>query len=267
MTYRLYTLGLLASFGVGALAQSSSTGSPAYVPGVTYQKDNPNYPARNPFYFEGRVDWNLLKINEPSNTWEYMQRGIHRQDDLEDHTGAIADYKQSIAMNNLANKTCQFVTTAPPPTGKLDPPPCMFTVRLRLAGLLREEDPKDAIELYEEALAIDPLRLGVHAAIGEAYVIMAEKANQSQAPGLYQQAVTEYKAELALSPVTALQIQVTGDEANNAHVHWALAEVYEKLHQASDEMNELESLSQGNQVAQRHLPLANQARAEEDGEG
>jgi tetratricopeptide (TPR) repeat protein len=229
---------------VGAWAQSSST----YVPGVTYQKDNPNYPTRNPFYFEGRIDWNLLKITQPSNAWEYMERGIYKQDDLEDYAGAIADYQQSIAMNNLAAKTCQLVTTALPSSGQLDPPPCMFTVRLRLAGLLRESDPTQAISLYQEALNIDPLRLGVHNAIAEVYASMADSASvPNQATTLYQQAVTEYQAEITLSPVTPLQIQVTGDTANNAHVHWELAEVYGKLNQPSDQMNELNLYLQATQ--------------------
>ena len=197
MTHRLCLIALSTSLAVGALAQSSST----YVPGVTYQQTNPNYPIRNPFYFEGRIDWNLLKITQPSNAWEYAQRGIYKQDDLEDYTGAIADYQQSISMNSLANKTCQLVTTATPATGQLDPPPCMFTVRLRLAGLLSASQPQQAIALYQEVLAIDPLRLGVNAAIAEVYVTMAgQTTDQSQVPGLYQQAITALTAELALSP-------------------------------------------------------------------
>ena len=84
-----------------------------YTPGVTYQTTNPNYPARNPFYFEGRVDWDLLKIDQPSNAWEFAQRGIHKQDDLEDFAGAIDDYRKAISMNNLQNGTCQIVTSAP----------------------------------------------------------------------------------------------------------------------------------------------------------
>jgi tetratricopeptide (TPR) repeat protein len=244
MTHHLSLIALLSSVAVGAWAQSSST----YVPGVTYQKDNPNYPTRNPFYFEGRIDWNLLKITQPSNAWEYMERGIYKQDDLEDYAGAIADYQQSIAMNNLAAKTCQLVTTALPSSGQLDPPPCMFTVRLRLAGLLRESDPTQAISLYQEALNIDPLRLGVHNAIAEVYASMADSASvPNQATTLYQQAVTEYQAEITLSPVTPLQIQVTGDTANNAHVHWELAEVYGKLNQPSDQMNELNLYLQATQ--------------------
>ena len=39
--------------------------------------------------------------------------------------------------------------------------------------------------------------------------------------------------------MTPLQTQVTGDTANNAHVHWELAEVYEKLNQTSDQISEL----------------------------
>ena len=49
-------------------------------------------------------------------------------------TDAIADYQTSISMNNLANGTCQLITSATGPgAGTENPPPCMFTVRLRLA--------------------------------------------------------------------------------------------------------------------------------------
>jgi hypothetical protein len=77
---------------------------------------------------------------------------------------------------------------------------------------------------------------------------MADSASvPNQATTLYQQAVTEYQAEITLSPVTPLQIQVTGDTANNAHVHWELAEVYGKLNQPSDQMNELNLYLQATQ--------------------
>jgi hypothetical protein len=89
-------------------------------------------------------------------------------------------------------------------------------------------------------LNIDPMRLGVNAAIGETYVTMAQTATDAtQAPGFYQSAIAAYKAELALSPVTPLQTKLTGDAANNAHVHWELAEVYEAIKDPSDQMSEL----------------------------
>jgi tetratricopeptide (TPR) repeat protein len=235
LSARLSAIALFFLLAACVLAQSTST----YVPGVTYQTANPNYPIPNPFYFEGRIDWNLLKITTPSNAWEYMERGIHEQDDLDDNTDAIADYEQSITMSNLTNKTCQLVTVAPT-TGTLNPPPCIFTVRLRLAGLLAATQPLQAIALYQEVLTIDPLRLGVNAAIGAIYVTMAQTATDAtQVPGLYQSAITAYQGEIANSPVTPLETQLTTDTANNAHVHWALAEIYRALNQPSNEASEL----------------------------
>jgi tetratricopeptide (TPR) repeat protein len=240
MTYRILLSGLslIAFASEQALAQTS----PPYIPGVTYQTDNPNYFKPNPFYFEGRIDWNLLNLTQPVNAWDYAQRGIHNQDDLLNTAAAITDYQTSISLNSLANGSCQIVTTNTklPTSGPLNPPPCMFTVRLRLAGLLRGSNPQQAISLYNEVLQIDPLRLGVNSAIAETYVTMAEAATSpSTVQSLFQNAVTSYQAELALSPVTPLETQLTGDQANNAHVHWALADIYEKLGQSTNQLNEL----------------------------
>lgn len=134
---------------------------------MTFQTTNPNYPQPNPFYFEGRIDWNLLKITIPTNAWEFAQRGIYKQDDLEDPAGAIVDYRQSVAMNGLTNGTCQIVTGSIPTSGTLNPPPCMFTVRLRLAGLLRQSSPQEVCH-NELPRSHTPLTLfagGGHAAL------------------------------------------------------------------------------------------------------
>jgi len=212
-----------------------------YTPGVTYQGTNPNYPVRNPFHFEGRIDWDLLKIDQPSNAWEFAQRGIHKQDDLEDFVGALADYRKAISMNSLAEGSCQIITSAPVGFGQnTNPPPCMFTVRLRLGNLLKHDSPQDAIALFQEVLKIDPLRLGVNAFIGEAYTNLAASADDDGRAQLLQSAVAAYQAELAMSPVTAQSVKLTGDEANNAHVHWALAALYQKLAQFSDAASELD---------------------------
>lgn len=240
MTKRILFAGvsLIAFASERALAQTS----PPYVPGVTFQTDNPNYFKPNPFYFEGRIDWNLLNLTQPVNAWDYAQRGIHNQDDLQNPAAAITDYQTSISLNSLANGSCQIVTTNTkfPATGTLNPPPCMFTVRLRLAGLLRSTNPAQAISLYNEVLKIDPLRLGVNSALAETYVTMAESStNPATVQSLFQNAVTSYQSELALSPVTPLETQLTGDDANNAHVHWALADIYDKLGQPANELNEL----------------------------
>ena len=201
-----------------------------YTPG-DFQSTNPNYKTRNPFYFEGRVDWDLLNITQPSTAWEFAQRGIHKQDDLGDTVGAIADYSQALAMNSLVNGSCQLITTAPAGFGQnTNPPPCMFTPRLRLANLIRSSQPQNAIGLLQEVLLIDPLRLNVNAMIGQINAAMAQTATDpTQANSFYGQAITAYQAELALSPVNE---RLTRDEANNAHVHWALAEIYRLISDA-----------------------------------
>jgi tetratricopeptide (TPR) repeat protein len=210
---------------------------------VTYQADNPNYMTRNPFYFEGRIDWNLLKITTPSDAWEYAQRGIHYQDDLEDMPSAIADYEKALSLNSLSNGTCQILKSTPAGYARnTNPPPCMFTFRLRLANLVKEDEPDVALGLFQEVLTIDPLRLGVNEFIGEVYESMAKKASdEASKEADLQKAIAAYKAELALSPVNATTIAVTGDKANNAHVHWALAEIYRELGDQSEQADELQA--------------------------
>ena len=230
----------LCCMAIAAVSAVSGQTKP-YQPG-DYQTANPAYPKRNPFYFEGRIDYDLLKITVPGDAWEFAQRGIYRQDDLEDIPAAISDYRESIARNNLSNGTCQLITAAPTGFGQTtNPPPCMFTVRLRLGHLLQTTSPSEAIGLFREVLVIDPLRLGVNALIGETYSQMAKNATDDATKTAdLKLAVTAYQAELALSPVTPLSVQLTGDQANNAHVHWELAEVYEELGQDADVARELD---------------------------
>jgi tetratricopeptide (TPR) repeat protein len=206
-----------------------------------FQTANPHYPNRNPFYFEGKIDYEKLGIASPGNAWEYAQRGIHRQDDLEDITGAMADYRESLSLNSLGKGSCQIVTSVPAQDfGKLDPPPCMFTVRLRLGYLLMRDTPEEAITLFREVLRIDPQRLEVNSLMGAAYTTSAGRAKGSERRRLYSQAIAAYQAELALSPVTAQTTALTGDEANNAHTHWALAGIYEKLEESASAVVEYE---------------------------
>ena len=233
-----------AAFAQHTPTNGLTTGNGPYVPGVTYQSDNPNYLNRNPFYFEGRVDWNLLKITTPSTTWEFTQRGIHYQDDLQDMTSAIADYQTAISMNSLTNGTCQIITTAALAAAStaLNPAPCMFTPRLRLAHLMLDESPDVAIGLYQQVLQIDPLRLGVNAFIGEAYEVKAAAAaDQTSKTSFLKSAIAAYNAELALSPVTASYTALTGDKANNAHVHWSLEEIYLEMGDTANQATQLQA--------------------------
>jgi tetratricopeptide (TPR) repeat protein len=117
----------------------------------------------------------------------------------------------------------------------------MFTVRLRLGNLLITSDPNTALSLFQEVLTIDPLRLGVNAMIGQAYTVLGDNAsNTGDKEEFYRDAVSYYQAEISLSPVTDVSLKITGDEANNAHVHWALAGLYDKLGATKDEVTELD---------------------------
>ena len=193
------------------------------------RENNPNYPARNPFYFEGKIDYELLGIDEPANAWEYMQRGILRQDDQENYREAIQDYRRALELNNTENGTCQIVTAVPENFNTLDPPPCIFTLRLRLGYLLIHDEPEESIRLFREVLEIDPLRLEVHFLTAEAYEFLAEEtADEQERTELYLKAIEELRAELALTP-PADNPELSPDQANNAHTHWLLAEIHEKL--------------------------------------
>ena len=246
-----YRIPILVVVGLAVLLVSVFAQSGGYTPGE-FQSSNPNYPKPNPFYFEGKIDWNLLNITTPSNAWEYLQRGMHYQDDMDDVPDATTDYQTSLSMNSLQSGTCQIVTAATLVNGNvptsLTPAPCMFTVRLRLGYLQRETNPSSAIELFQEVLQIDPQRLGVNTLIAETYVIEAQNATdpttQSQA---YANAVAAFQAELALSPVTPQFTALKTDTANNSKVHWELAQVYEATGQNSLAASELQAYLQATQ--------------------
>jgi tetratricopeptide (TPR) repeat protein len=118
----------------------------------------------------------------------------------------------------------------------------MFTIRLRLGYLLRQTDPAQAISLFQEVLQIDPLRLEINEMIGDVYKQEAENTTDpTQQQADYQNAINFYNAELALSPVTPAVTALTGDTANNAHVHWDLAEIYAALGNTTSEKTELQA--------------------------
>ena len=159
-------------------------------------------------------------------------------------------------MNSLLQSggTCQIVTLATvrswngTPPAQLNPAPCMFTVRLRLGYLWRETNPSAAIQLFQEVLQIDPQRLGVNTLIAETYVIEAQQSTDpTTQQNAYNNAISAYKAELALSPLTPQSTSLTKDTANNSKVHWELAQVYQATGQNSLAVSELQSYLQATQ--------------------
>jgi len=76
--------------------------------------------------------------------------------------------------------------------------------------------------------------------LGEAYEIKAKKAaDEGSKEAFLEKAIEAFDAELALSPVTEEYTALTGDKANNAHVHWALAEIYAELGNPAKQAEEL----------------------------
>src|SRR5213594_3685809 len=116
MNFKAPLIALIFALVLGVVGSVSSR------PQEETRGDNPNYPKRNPFYFEGKINYELLGIDTPRDAWEFVQRGIYRQDDLENAAGAMDDYRRAIESNSLSNGTCQLVTTAPVPAD-LTPPP------------------------------------------------------------------------------------------------------------------------------------------------
>lgn len=57
-------------------------------------------PASPALYFEAKVHWPSLGIETPRTAWEYAQRGIYRQDALEDEAGAVEDYLAAEALDD-----------------------------------------------------------------------------------------------------------------------------------------------------------------------
>ena len=143
----------------GAMAQKTltgglTTGSGPYVPGyIPVGQSELHEPESLLFRRPGGLE--PARITTPTTVWEYMQRGIHYQDDLQDTTDAMSDYQTAISMNSLSNNTCQIFTTVPPVSPNVNPPPCMFTPRLRLANLLMQTNPSQAIALFQQVLQID----------------------------------------------------------------------------------------------------------------
>lgn len=137
--------------------------------GIGSQGALPQLQSPNPvFFFEERVNWPALNIEQPRTAWEYAQRGIYRQDSLDDLEGAKADYQQSAMMSKRI---------------------LIVQARLGVIALL-ENRPDDAIVHLERVAEEAPYHEGVHLKLAEAY----EQKNDLV------KAEEELKKELELAP-------------------------------------------------------------------
>jgi tetratricopeptide (TPR) repeat protein len=134
------------------------------------------------FFFEGKVDWLLLEIAEPRTAWEYTQRGMFLQDDVEDVDAALEDYLHA---KELLAEIAERLN---------DPtlPDRLLILHFRMANIyLKRGNYREAIQEFEVLLEEDPELSGVNRHIAEAYDGLREFENAYKA----------YQEELKLNPL------------------------------------------------------------------
>lgn len=170
-------------------------------------------PERPALYFEAKAPWPALGIEAPRTAWEYAQRGMYRQDDLEDEAGAIADYEAALALDDH-----------------------LLIVHARLAYLALErglaaakagQAPeaetalREAVSRYEEVCHEQPERQGVRLRQAQAYLqlwrLTGDAAEAARAEATLQD-------ELSIAP--------TQQEA-----FWALAQLYDQQGRAAEALD------------------------------
>ena len=179
----VFTLILLAFSAHEVEAQMPASDLPPLHAGI----DSPGaviveQPENPVFFVEGKVDWLLLEIAEPRTAWEYTQRGIFMQDEMDDVDAALADYLHA---EDLLEEIAE----------RLDDPTLperLLILHFRLGSIyLGRGSYQEAIHEFEILLAEDPELSGVNRHIGEAHIGLGE----------FEQAFASFQQELHLNPL------------------------------------------------------------------
>lgn len=137
-------------------------------------------------FFEAKAHWPSLKIDTPRSAWEFAQRGMYRQDDLEDVAAAEADYREAISRDGhllIARARLGLILLQRAGTETSS------AARVNLAA--------EAVDQFDEVLHEQPFRPGMHRRIAQAYVVQYRATND---PVKADMAVTAYRQELAQAP-------------------------------------------------------------------
>jgi tetratricopeptide (TPR) repeat protein len=206
--------------------------------GIGSQGGQPD-PQLNPdptFFFEERVNWPALVRQipgcgsiapadcPPRSAWEYAQRGMYKQDELENIEAAVEDYRKSEEMNNRI----QIVQAR------------LGVIEKREAK--EREEAKDyegavehaeaAIEHFDHILEEAPFHQGVPFLLGEAYEIkykaLKELGRADDAAAALAKAEEEFKGELRIAPASQ-------------RTHLALAELFIEEGRDGDALPHLET--------------------------
>ena len=231
-----------ALFWAPALAGSAQVApdqrqyDPLYA-GIGSQGGEPSEQKPDPtFFFEDRVNWPALQKQipggEPRTAWEYGQRGMYKQDELEDVAGAVVDYKTSESMN----PRIQIVQAR------------LGVIALKDAEHLEEQGQyqqavtrlDDAIGRFDHILEESPYHQGLHYLLGEAYeakhTALDHLGDASGSADALAKAEEEFQQELNLAPASqrthlALAELLIGEGRNDQAVqHLTVYLCQAKLH-------------------------------------
>ena len=169
--------------------------------------DEAQQATENPAFFAlVKTDWPLLGIAEPRTAWEYVQRGMYRQDDLEDEESAIEDYLHAEELlEEIAERT-----------GDESLPERMLLIHLRLGPIyLHRGEWEDAIRHFEFVLEENPESAGIQREIALAHHGMGKDQFQegllSEAQESFRKAFESFEAELEVSPANQLTLYDFGE--------------------------------------------------------
>lgn len=195
-----------------AKAQSDEVAPPAPLyTGVDSIGAQPRAQSDGPaLYFEAKADWPSLGIDTPRTAWEFAQRGIFRQDALDDEAGAMQDYLRAEALDDhllIVQARLAYLALE-----------CGRTAER--AGQAGEADTAyaEAIDRYERVLYEQPDRQGLRLRIADAHLGRARTSSAAGEAGL---------AEAAL--LKELQLAPTQQEA-----FFTLGELYESQGRAAE---------------------------------
>ncbi len=188
VAYVLLITGVLLTGSSPVMGQTQAAYEVDYDPlyrGLDSQGGQPVTQGPNPvFFFEEKVNWPALKIDQPRTAWEYAQRGIYHQDERRDLAGAKADYFQSEQMN-----------------------PRILIVQARLGVIaLQEGRYDDALRHLEHVVEEAPFHEGVHLKLARVYerkgdLLNAEAAYQKELELVPNSQATQFALAKLLSPL------------------------------------------------------------------
>jgi tetratricopeptide (TPR) repeat protein len=188
--------------GSAQVAPDQRQYDPLYA-GIGSQAGEPAEQKPDPtFFFEERVNWPALQKQipggEPRTAWEYAQRGMYKQDELEDVAAAVADYQTSESMN-----------------------PRIQIVQARLAVIaLKDAEHLEELGQYQQAvtrldeaigrldhiLEESPFHQSLHYLLGEAYeakhTALDQLGDASGSAEALAKAEEEFQQELELAPAS-----------------------------------------------------------------